>query len=57
MTEEDLSEYFEYLDWLRETGKTNMFDAVKYLVDCYGMTRKKAREILKKWMAQYRKDD
>jgi hypothetical protein len=43
-------EYFAYLDELRESGQINMFGAVPYLQDVFGMNRYDARKILLEWM-------
>lgn len=39
-----------YLDNLRESGKTNMFGAGKYLVEDFGLTMNEASEYLAHWM-------
>ena len=44
-----LTEYFEYLDHLRASGKTNMFGAAPYLCQEFGLEIRYAREILGKW--------
>jgi hypothetical protein len=46
-------EYKEYLDELRESGVTNMFGAVPYLVAEFGLDKKEAREVLSKWMESF----
>lgn len=45
-----LAGYFEFLDELRESGRTNMFGAAPYLRTEYGMTPEEARTVLKAWM-------
>ena len=45
-----MSEYFEYLDKLRLSGKTNMFGAGAYLQEEFGLDRREARDILMTWM-------
>ena len=47
-------EYKEYLDKLRESGKTNMFGAGVYLEKEFGIGRKEAREILSEWMRTFK---
>ena len=44
---------FRYLDLLRESGKTNMFDAVPYLVDSFKITKYDAQRHLVKWMETF----
>lgn len=46
---EDYVAFFEYLDLLRESGKTNMFGAGRYLTDEFGLSRREARVVLSKW--------
>jgi hypothetical protein len=44
-------EYNEYLDELRESGVTNMFGAVPYLMDNFPwLSRREAKEVLLNWM-------
>lgn len=47
--------YFVYLDNLRESGRTNMYDAAKYLAARYELTKAEAREALALWMKTYDK--
>ena len=44
---------FRYLDMLRESGKTNMFDAVPYLVKAFNITKYDAQRHLVKWMETF----
>jgi hypothetical protein len=47
---DQLTEYFQFLDDLRETGSTNMFGAAPYLQRTYrGMTREEAHTVLVAW--------
>ena len=46
-------EYYQYLNELRESGKTNMFGAGSYLQEEFGLDKKEAREVLKAWMKQF----
>ncbi len=48
-----LDEHLEYLDVLRGTGTTNMFGAVPYLIEEFGISREKASEILSYWMKTF----
>jgi len=50
----DISEYYSYLDVLRESGVTNMFGAAPYLMDEFGLDKRVAREVLMSWMESYR---
>lgn len=50
---EDLQEYFDYLDLLRDTGITNMFGAGPYLEKTFDLSKKEARKILKAWMKSF----
>lgn len=50
----DISEYFGYLNELRESGVTNMFGAAPYLQQEFGLTKYQARDILKQWMESFR---
>jgi hypothetical protein len=45
-----MNEYFTFLDVLRDSGATNMFGAAPYLVEVYGIDKRKARDILLAWM-------
>lgn len=46
----DKREVFAYLDTLRESGMTNMFDTTSYIQDEFGLSRKEARNLLLEWM-------
>lgn len=48
--ETTMNEYFTFLDVLRDSGATNMFGAAPYLVEVYGIDKRKARDILLAWM-------
>ena len=49
-----MSEYFSFLNVLRESGVTNMFGASPYLQNEFGLTRHEAREVLSAWMKQFK---
>ena len=51
----DNTEYYEYLDNLRESGVTNMFGAGKFLEYEFGLDRYEAKDILLAWMQQFGK--
>ena len=42
-----------YLDNLRESGRTNMFNADAYLIAEYGMSRKEAKDSLIYWFNSF----
>ena len=44
---------FRYLDMLRESGKTNMFGAVPYIVEAFNITKYDAQRHLVKWMETF----
>ena len=46
-------EYFIFLENLRESGVTNMFGAVPYLMDEFVLDKDEALNILSKWMESY----
>ncbi len=46
-------DHLEYLDWLRESGDTNMFGAAPYLVEDFDMDISTARKYLSYWMATF----
>lgn len=52
----NIKDYFEYLDKLRESGITNMFGARPYLINAFPeLTKQESREILSKWMKTFSK--
>ena len=44
------SEYFKFLDELRESGVTNMFGAGPFLEEAFGLSHKEAQVVLVDWM-------
>jgi hypothetical protein len=44
------TEYYEYLDALRDSGATNMFGGASWLQDAFDLDRTEARDILLDWM-------
>jgi len=42
-----------FLDDLRESGKTNMFEAGQYIQDKFGITKYEANRFLIKWMETF----
>tara|TARA_R110001583_G_scaffold65329_3_gene188809 strand:- start:7004 stop:7171 length:168 start_codon:yes stop_codon:yes gene_type:complete len=51
--DEDLAMYFDFLEDLQESGDTNMFGAVPYLIDEFALDRSEALNILTRWMETY----
>lgn len=55
--DDELTEYFEYLDALRESGETNMFGAASYLRDEFpSLDRRSSHIALKAWMDTFSLD-
>lgn len=46
-------EYYIYLENLRQSGIVNVFGASPFLARRYGLTEKKADEVLGSWMENY----
>jgi len=51
--ETTMNDYFEFLDALRESGKTNMFGAGPYLMQAFGIDKREAKDIVLKWMETF----
>lgn len=45
-----MTDVYKYLDDLRDSGVTNMYDAGQYLQDEFGMDKYETREVLANWM-------
>jgi hypothetical protein len=45
----NLTLYFEYLDDLRESGRTNMFGAYVYLMREFSMSKEEALKVTSSW--------
>ena len=43
----------DYLDALREDGSINMFGAVPYVVEEFGISKYDARDLVKNWMQTF----
>ena len=43
-------EYFDFLDDLRESGRTNMFGAAPYLQEHFGISELEAKSVLLKYI-------
>lgn len=48
---------FNYLDWLRETGITNMFGAAPYIKEEFETDIQEARKLLGEWMEHKRSEN
>jgi len=48
---------YAYLDALRDSGRINMFAAIPYLQDRFGLTRREAKAALLNWMATFKQED
>lgn len=55
ITSEEL-EIFNYLNDLRKSGECNMFGAVPYIQDEFGLDLREARKVLNLWMDNYNAD-
>lgn len=53
MTLEDLTEYFDFLDDLRESGQTNMLGGAVYLRENFPLDRKEASAVLHAWLKTF----
>lgn len=49
--------YWEFLENLRVSGKTNMFGATPYLQAQFGLSHREAMEVLADWMKNYNPED
>jgi hypothetical protein len=50
-------EHKNYLEFLQESGVTNMFGAGAYLQNEFGLSRHDAKKVLLEWMGSYRKEN
>ena len=53
MIKEEWYEYYVYLEKLRQSGITNMYEASPYLQEEYGLNPREARKVLGSWMENY----
>jgi len=50
-------EYFMFLDFLRETGSTNMYFSAPYLLEAYPeLSEKEAKEIVYSWIKSHEEE-
>ncbi len=47
----------KFLNWLRESGKTNMFGATPYLQKQFNITKYDAQRLLINWMENFKRDE
>jgi len=52
-----MSDYFDYLEELRQSGVTNMFGATPYLMEEFGLSKYEAKDVLLQWMKSYERKD
>jgi hypothetical protein len=50
-----MSQYFLYLNDLRDSGETNMWLAAPYLEAEFGLDRREAKDILLAWIRSFSK--
>ena len=50
---QQVEQYFDYLDDLRDSGVTNMYGATPYLQREFDFNKQDARTVLKAWMESY----
>lgn len=51
--EELWTNYFTFLDNLRESGVTNMYGASSYLTDAFDISKSDAMNVLGRWMETF----
>ncbi len=56
MTTEQITEYFQFLDGLRDSGSVNMMRARPVLSDHFRLSNKEALAVLTKWMETFDPD-
>ena len=50
MNDEQRERYYQYLNDLRDGGRTNMFGAAPFLQRRFGLERRNAQAVLLEWM-------
>ena len=55
-TTEQENEVMEFLNLLRDTGKTNMFGATPYIMQEFDIPQKEAINLLALWMDNFNED-
>ena len=49
----NVTEYFRYLDTLRDSGVTNMFGAAPFLQEAFDLDKAEAKKYLMGWMKYF----
>ena len=55
-TTEQEKEVMEYLNFLRNTGATNMFGAAPYVQEEFGIDKNEARRLVSLWMNNFNEE-
>ena len=55
-TTEQEKEVMEYLNFLRNTGATNMFGAAPYVQEEFGIDKNEARRLVSLWMSNFNEE-
>lgn len=50
---DEVVSFFEFLDDLRANGKANVLGAGRYLVEEFGLSKEKSKEIILLWMDSF----
>jgi hypothetical protein len=56
-TNVELAKVFKFLDDLQESGRTNMFGAISWVMKTYPWDKKKADKALSLWMSTYKEGE
>lgn len=54
VTPDEMKDYFEFLDKVRNGGDINMLGAPKYLQAEFGLTKKESYDIWSKWAQSFK---
>ena len=55
-TTEQEKEAMEFLNFLRNTGVTNMFGSAPYVQEEFGIEKKEARRLVSLWMSNFNEE-
>lgn len=53
-SDEQTQKYYDFLEKLRQSGKTNMFGARPFLARKFGLDEEESRKILSAWMGAHK---
>jgi len=53
MEHEEIVAVFEFLDELRDSGVTNMFDSSSFIIEEFNVNKERARELLMMWAKSF----